>query len=212
MAENNRIYDAIEWYKKNKVWFIDLSAKVEAIIREILKKEDIVYHSIESRVKTLESFKEKAHLDKYKEPIQDITDIVGIRIITLFEKDVYEISQLIKEVFEIDSTKSEDKTDLLDADKMGYKSMHYIAKLKNNKTNLNENNAYEELSFEIQIRSILQHAWAEIEHDRNYKFQGELPKHLKRRFYALSGMLEIADREFNMLAEEVEDYKKSHNE
>ena len=60
---------------------------------------------------------------------------------------------------------------------------------------------FKDLCFEIQVRTALSHAWAEIEHDRGYKLGGELPAHLKRRFNLLSGLLESADLEFNRLTE-----------
>jgi ppGpp synthetase/RelA/SpoT-type nucleotidyltranferase len=147
--------------------------------------------------------------EKYDEPVNEITDLAGIRIIALFEKEIHQISDIIKDLFKIDYKRSEDKSDLLDADKMGYKSIHYIAELNEDKIYATELENFAGLKFEIQIRSILQHAWAEIEHDRNYKFKGKLPKHLQRRFYALAGMLEIADREFNTLSEEVETFRQN---
>lgn len=62
--------------------------------------------------------------------------------------------------------------------------------------------------FEIQVRTALEHAWAEIEHDRGYKLGGKLPSHLNRRFKLLSGLLESADLEFNRLTVEIENYAK----
>lgn len=212
MAEKEILMDALSWYNNNIEKYQTLTDVVESIIREALNNKNIVYHSIESRTKTRESFKRKAKKEKYKDPIREITDLTGIRIITLFEKDVYKISNIIKELFKIDYKNSEDKSDLLDADKMGYKSVHYIAELINDRINKSELSKYENLKFEIQIRSILQHAWAEIEHDRNYKFKGELPKNIQRRFYALSGMLEMADREFNSLDDKVEEYRNKVKE
>lgn len=209
MANRKKVKEAAVWYEKQRNKYLRLTAEIEVILRESLNEKDIIYHSIESRVKTVDSFREKAGRKKYSDPINEITDLTGIRIITLFEKEIHQISDIIKELFEIDYEKSEDKSDLLDADKMGYKSIHYIAELSRNKISETELESYEGLKFEIQIRSILQHAWAEIEHDRNYKFKGELPKHLQRRFYALAGMLEIADREFNTLSEEVEKFRRS---
>jgi len=208
VADKKTVQQDVAWYKEKRHKYEELSNEVKKIIRETLDERNIVFHSIESRAKSVESFKRKSRRNKYKTPREEITDLTGIRVITLFEKDVYEISNIIKELFKIDYSKSEDKSDLLDADKMGYKSVHYIAQLIGNKISDSELIKYEDLNFEIQIRSILQHAWAEIEHDRNYKFRGELPKHLQRRFYSLSGMLEMADREFNDLDNEVEEYKK----
>jgi ppGpp synthetase/RelA/SpoT-type nucleotidyltranferase len=211
MTSRKKINQAVKWYKKKKHNYVDLRAEVEEILREALNENEIVFHSIESRVKSVDSFKEKAARDKYTDPVNEITDLTGIRIITLFEKEIHQISDIIKELFKIDYERSEDKSDLLDADKMGYKSIHYIAELSRDKITATELESFSGLKFEIQIRSILQHAWAEIEHDRNYKFQGHLPKRLQRRFYALAGMLEIADREFNTLAEEVEKYRQKND-
>jgi len=207
MAEKDTVQEAVSWYKENRHIYTELADVVENIIRSTFEKRNIVYHSIESRTKGIKSFKRKAKRDKYLDPINEITDLTGIRIITLFEKDVYEISNIIKELFSIDYAKSEDKSDLLEADKMGYKSVHYIAQLIERCADKNTYIKFKSLNFEIQIRSILQHAWAEIEHDRNYKFKGELPKKIQRRFYSLAGMLEMADREFNLLDKEVKDYK-----
>ncbi|HMA60370.1 MAG TPA: hypothetical protein VKN64_08770 [Halanaerobiales bacterium] len=212
MAEDIKVKKAVNWYKNNRERYKELANNVENIIKEMLIEKDIYYHSIASRAKQVDSFQRKAKREKYTEPLKEITDLAGIRIITLFEKDVYEISDLIKEVFIIDYENSEDKADLLDADKMGYKSVHYIANVTKELVDAELYEQFKDLKFEIQIRSILQHAWAEIEHDRNYKLKGNLPKHLQRRFYALSGMLEMADREFNLLAEEVDEYKKKVKE
>ncbi|MGM0603502.1 MAG: GTP pyrophosphokinase [Bacillota bacterium] len=207
--DNKKVEEAVKWYKNSKKNYKELTEKTASIIRKILKDNKILYQNLESRVKDLESFERKAMRDKYVDPKTEITDLAGVRIITLFEKDVYNISDLIKENFEIDYSNSEDKSDLLDADRMGYKSVHYVASLSEKHLSSEKYSKFSGMLFEIQIRSILQHAWAEIEHDRNYKLKGNLPRHLQRRFYSLAGMLEIADREFNSLAEEVEEYKKN---
>lgn len=210
MANRKKIKKAAKIFEKNRQNYLDLTDEIEVILREALNENNIVFHNIKSRVKTVNSFKEKAAQTKYSDPLKEITDLSGIRIITLFEKEIHQISDIIKNLFKIDYERSEDKADLLDADKMGYKSIHYIAELNADKITATKLEKFAGLKFEIQIRSILQHAWAEIEHDRNYKFKGELPKHLQRRFYALAGMLEIADREFNTLSEEVENYRQQN--
>ncbi len=102
-----------------------------------------------------------------------------------------------------------DQSQLLGSDKLGYRSVHYVAMFDKGRCRLPEYKQYENIYFEIQIRSILQHAWAEIEHDRNYKFSGKLPTQLERRFYLVSGMLECADREFVAIAREIDVYKNT---
>ena len=52
---------------------------------------------------------------------------------------------------------------------------------------------------EVQARTILQHAWAEIEHDIQYKSSATIPHDIKPRLMALAGLLELADREFQAI-------------
>jgi len=52
----------------------------------------------------------------------------------------------------------------------------------------------------------LQHAWAEIEHDLGYKVGATIPVPVRRRFSRLAGLLEIADREFKEIRDELAAY------
>lgn len=195
------------WYQRNRVTYETLARKVEDIIKENLSQKHVQYHSITSRCKSLESYVEKAKNKNYSDPISQITDMAGVRIITYLESDVRQVADIIEELFDIDSENSLDKSQLLGSNILGYRSVHYIAKLSKNRISLPENMAFKNLTFEIQIRSILQHAWAEIEHDRNYKFSGKLPTKIERRFYLVAGMLEMADREFVSISQDIESYR-----
>src|SRR5690606_34771247 len=62
------------------------------------------------------------------------------------------------------------------------------------------------LKFEVQVRTVLQHAWAELAHDRNYKLGGKLPRDMERQLYLYAGMLEIADRGFDELSKQIDIY------
>jgi putative GTP pyrophosphokinase len=196
--------EAVEWYIKNRPIYKKLAQKVESIVAEILELDNISFHIITSRTKDIDSFKVKIRNEKYDDPIQQLTDLAGIRIITYVEDEVKQVCETIENVFEIDKGKSLDKSKDLGIDRVGYKSVHYVAKLKESRLQLPEYKIFENRYFEIQIRTILQHAWAEIEHDRNYKFSGKLPEEIARRFKLLSGTLEIADREFNNIAKEID--------
>ncbi len=80
--------------------------------------------------------------------------------------------------------------------------------LNENRTNLKEYKRYKELKCEIQLRSILQHAWAEIEHDLGYKGEISVPDQYKRSFNRVSALLETADNEFDRLKSELTSYEK----
>ncbi|MEI8086135.1 MAG: hypothetical protein WCG93_07960 [Paludibacter sp.] len=201
------ISTAVNWYIETRPIYEELSHEVENIIHENSYENNPPIHAIFNRTKDIESFAKKIANEKYTDPSSQITDLSAIRIIACVENDLSKISKLIESIFEIDYDNSIDKSKSLGTDKVGYRSIHYVARLPSRLTKLPEYRKFKNLRFEIQIRTLLQHAWAEIEHDRNYKFSGKLPEDLTRRLKVLAGVLELADREFNQIANEVEKYE-----
>jgi hypothetical protein len=138
---------------------------------------------------------------KYTRPLEQITDLAGIRVITYFVDTVDAVEAVIEEQFEV--VEKSNKTKLLEQEeRLGYQSVHYLLRLAPNRVNLDEYQRFRGRTAEIQVRSILQHAWAEIEHDIQYKSVAALPISIRRRFMSLAGMLEIADREFQAIEDE----------
>lgn len=204
-----KIKDAEQWYDNNKMLYERFSKEVEEIITKILKSKNIPYQSVSHRVKEKESYLNKCKSEKYTDPIKQITDVSGIRIIAYTNQDVSNICEILKDEFIIDEGNSGNKAEMLDTDKVGYLSVHYILQLNEKRLGLSEYKLYDNLKCEVQVRTLLQHAWAEIEHDRDYKFAGVLPKDIKRRFYLVAGVLELMDNEFDKLSTEIDEYAKS---
>ena len=209
MESKKTISDAVNWYSEKRPVYEQLSKKIESIIQEIVNDQKIHIHAISSRTKEIDSFKKKIEDPKYTDPINQITDYSGIRIITYVESDLELVCKVLEANFDIDIENSIDKSKTLGVDKVGYRSIHYICKLLSDRIELPEYKKFNGMCFEIQVRTILQHGWAEVEHDKDYKFSGELPLHLKRRFKILAGVLELADREFNEIAHEIDKYSAS---
>lgn len=183
------------------------------LVDELLRQSGIQIHSVVHRVKSEKSALRKLslHPGKYKKP-EDLSDLLGIRIITYFPKDVDQVAAVLAKEFSIDREHSEDKRKLLDPDKFGYLSLHFAASLSTQRKSLAEYKRFADISFEIQVRSILQHAWAEIEHDLGYKAEGSLPDEMRRSFSRLAGLLELADEEFERLRNRLGDYEKHVDE
>jgi ppGpp synthetase/RelA/SpoT-type nucleotidyltranferase len=203
--DQNKKQEINNWYIGVRPIYKKLSIKVESIITELLEENNINVHNVYSRAKDIDSFSSKVSKKGYTNPEKDIHDLAGIRVISYVESDLEIISNIIKETFKIDEKNSIDKKKELGIDKVGYQSVHFVAELKSDRISLPEYRKFKNLKFEIQIRTILQHAWAEIEHDRNYKFSGQLPEEIKRRFTVLAGALELADREFNSIAHAIDE-------
>lgn len=196
--------EVVDWYIKNRPVYKQLANKVEILLSEMFESKGVSYHMITSRAKTVESLQGKIAGGKYENPVEQVHDFAGVRIITYVEDEIEVICKIIEDLFEVNKEHSSNKSDDLGIDKVGYKSVHYVATLDSRRLKLPEYMKFENKSFEIQVRTILQHAWAEIEHDRNYKFSGKLPPTLGRRFKILAGVLEMADREFNDISNQID--------
>jgi putative GTP pyrophosphokinase len=168
-------------------------------------------HKIEHRTKSVESFLHKLQTKKYADPFQDIKDFVGLRIVTYYPDDVSRIADLLKDEFVIDKEHSRDEFAQLNVDEFGYRSIHLVVRLKKPRTSLPEWNAFLSLCAEIQIRSVLQHAWASISHKLDYKTAAQAPPELRRQLFRLSALLELADQEFRSLREDIHEIKKRYS-
>lgn len=197
------------WYDENRTYHDTYCIKIKNLLEEIIKMKRVPYQSITSRVKGKKSFLEKCKKDKYNDPINEIMDIIGVRIIAYTNSDVLAICKIIENEFIIDKENSINKSDQLGDNEFGYLSMHYVVKLNKRRSTLPEYETFKCIKVEIQVRTLLQHAWAEIEHDRNYKFGGVLPKEIKRRFFLAAGILEMVDREFQNISDDIDRYVNS---
>ncbi|MEK4131622.1 hypothetical protein NYE67_18520 [Solibacillus sp. FSL W8-0474] len=202
-----------EWYEEIRPLYEMLGKKVKDIIEDMLSEGGIQVHSIDFRAKEVDSFVKKAIKDKYTYPQEEIHDLVGIRVITFVKSDVIKVCDVIKPLFKIDNDNSSDKGKELGDNKVGYRSVHYVAELTESRTDLPENKKYKGIKFEIQVRTILEHAWADISHDKDYKFKGVLPveNDIKRRFSLAAATLELLDREFDNISKEIDEYENVLN-
>jgi len=200
---------AINDYQKERPLYEAFTRVVESILKEALRASAIKVSSVESRTKALESFADKAAgrseqdigAPKYARPLEDITDMAAARVITFFLKDIDRVDQLIKSEFLV-KERIDKSADLVKEDRLGYQSVHYVVQLRRSRAELSEYSRFAALKAEIQLRTVLQHAWAEIEHDIQYKSVDAIPSiTLRRRFTSLAGLLEIADREFQAVQE-----------
>jgi putative GTP pyrophosphokinase len=187
--------------------YSSLGKKCLEILRELLEVDNISMHHITTRTKDRDSLSKKIDTkeNKYSD-ITEITDICGIRIITYLDSDVDKVANIIEKEFSIDAANSIDKR-ALKADQFGYRSLHYVVSLSETRLKLTENKKFKSYKIEIQVRSILQHAWAEIEHDLGYKGEFSVPEHFKRNFNRLAALLETADIEFDRLKKDLTQYE-----
>lgn len=208
---NNRL---IEKFESQKVIYEAFEKKCVGIVTELLMAYKLKYHVIESRVKETKSFRDKIERkiaeNEEINGIQDITDILGLRIITYYEDFVDEIVNMLKQEFKVDVKNSVDKRNK--DDRFGYSSVHLILELNEERTGLFENHRFNGLKFEIQIRSLLQHAWAVVSHELKYKNENSFPEEMSRKLARQSGLLEEVDDNFILIRKMREEYSGNVDE
>jgi ppGpp synthetase/RelA/SpoT-type nucleotidyltranferase len=188
----------LQQYREQVPALEQLSKIVYDQLRQVLHEQSVELSAIEYRVKTEHSLAGKLERkgDKYAS-LEDITDLVGLRIITFYTDDVDKVAAIVQQLYDVDWTNSIDKRKAHELTSFGYNSLHYICRLKGGSA-----------PFEIQMRTALQHVWSAIEHDIGYKGAVKLPPEYRRQFSRLAGMLELADDEFSRLRTTMTDYRR----
>lgn len=188
----------MQQYRERRPSLELLAKEAYEVLSSALREQGIYVTAIEYRVKAENSLAGKLELKgaKYKS-IDDITDLVGMRVITFYTDDVDKVAAIAKSVFDIDWKESVDKRKLHQLDSFGYNSLHYICRMKSGGPR-----------FELQMRTGLQHVWSTIEHDIRYKGDVKIPREYARQFSRLAGMLELIDDEFSRLRTVLTDYRR----
>ncbi len=212
MRERDRL-SMVDAYKEKMPLYEAYTKKIGELIKALLEEttisKNIRIHSVTSRPKEIDKFSEKVRREgkEYKK-FSDVTDLSGVRIICYYKDDVDKVAEIIKDNFLVHHELSIDKREVLDPDKFGYLSLHYVVELSQERAKLKEYERFKKLLCEVQIRTILQHAWAEIEHDLGYKSHVEVPRDSRRRFCRLAGLLELGDDEFYAIREDIARYSE----
>lgn len=202
--------EILEQYAKSRGVFLDFTSTLSTLVHTLLARGGVQVHAVTHRCKDQTSLAEKlSRPEKTYNALSDVTDLVGLRITTYFANDVDLVASLLENEFKIDQQSSIDKRKYADPDRFGYSSLHYVVELGPARTQLPEYSRYAGLKCEVQVRSILQHAWAEIEHDLGYKSAAGVPAEVRRRFARVAGLLELADDEFSHIRIALRTYEAS---
>jgi ppGpp synthetase/RelA/SpoT-type nucleotidyltranferase len=202
-----------EWYGANSALLRTAEKTFRNLIHLLLSGIDgVPLPKVLSRVKDRDECVKKFQR-KYQAELEEseteyeirnhITDILGVRVVCLYESNIQAVVSALRSSFDVvDVT---DKTKELEEkeDRFGYKGLHLDLRLDAKRKKLPEYEKLSEFQFEVQVRTIAQDAWSEIDHKLKYK--KDLPRDLKRRVYNLAGLFELADREFDSIRQATDD-------
>lgn len=190
--------DDVEKFRRDHPLYAACAARFERLIREIIQESGIDVHVIESRVKSVDSFSEKIKRPGkfYSNPLADMPDIIGCRVIVHYGDDVGRVVDVLSREFSVVEHEGGHQPDKLDVDKFGYLSVHLVVAVGEARRELLEWRFYSNFRAEIQIRTVIQHAWSAVSHALQYKQGVAIPSKLQRRLVRIAGMFELADDEF----------------
>lgn len=198
---------AVQEYAAQQPALVAAGGQAIALVTSILDEAGINYLSVTGRTKSVASFAEKAARTSagrplYPDPLRQITDQIGVRIITYVRDDVAAVAGLLGDQVVVHDDRDMGQETASEG-RFGYASRHLLVGLDPAREG---QPPYAELTgrlVQVQIRTVLQHAWAEFEHDIRYK--GTVPAEhapdFDRRFTLAAGLLELADREFSTIRE-----------
>lgn len=204
--------ELISKYEGQYPQYVELANRVRQLLADLL--EDISIQMIECRAKTVDSLAEKVCRPgkNYSHELSSLPDLAGVRVIAHYLADIDSINSVIRKTFEVIESESDDKADALDVDKFGYRSVHFVVTQKPERLNLPEWKKFQGMKVEIQVRTVLQHAWAAVSHALSYKHEEDVAKPLRRKLNRLAGLFELADEQFCELRSEREDLSVRYDE
>jgi ppGpp synthetase/RelA/SpoT-type nucleotidyltranferase len=182
-----------------------------ALITGILDDARMNYLSVTGRTKSVTSFAAKAVRTRdgvplYSDPLRQITDQLGVRVITYVHRDVAAVADLLADQFQVLDDRDLGQETASEG-RFGYASRHVLLAPKSGSKAQSDHPGLAGHVASVQIRTVLQHAWAEFEHDIRYK--GTIPEEhvpdLDRRFTLAAGLLELADREFSAIRDRIQE-------
>ncbi len=222
-ADREPVREAVRTYASRQPQLAAATAAYVTLIRTLLDDAGIDYLSVTGRTKSVASFAAKANRTEdgkplYPEPLEQITDQIGVRVITYVHSDVAAVAELLAdELTMLDDRDLGEET--ARSGRFGYASRHLLVRTTDTSDGVAPGEAEPEVAqadvdqaelagqrASVQVRTVLQHAWAEFEHDIRYK--GNVPEDaaadLDRRFTLAAGLIELADREFATIRERIQ--------
>jgi predicted RNase H-like nuclease/ppGpp synthetase/RelA/SpoT-type nucleotidyltranferase len=207
-VDTDPVRAAVRTYAETQPELRRATDRYVALVTRLLDDAGINYLSVTGRTKSVASFAAKADrtvdgVPLFRDPLEEITDQVGVRVITYLRSDVTAVADLLGDQLEVLDDRDMGQETARQG-RFGYASRHLLVRVDADRGAATE--SLRGRRAQVQVRTVLQHAWAEFEHAIRYK--GTIPEEhapeLDRRFTLAAGLLELADREFSMIRDQLQ--------
>ncbi|MCX5709973.1 MAG: RelA/SpoT domain-containing protein [Candidatus Omnitrophica bacterium] len=207
MEDLNQCLEKLEReYQDKKILYDKFRFEIVKQLNELLAQPGVMtVVPIESRLKELASIRDKCErLNITPQKLGEITDLVGLRVVLISNKDSVKVCDIIERNFDV--LEKEDTRQRLADNQFGYGSIHYLVRPPKDWLNLPTLRGLNGLIAEVQVRTASQHIWATVSHNLQYKKINDVPVPLRRSINRVAALLELVDLEFDRVLTERKDY------
>jgi ppGpp synthetase/RelA/SpoT-type nucleotidyltranferase len=190
-------------YKLSATLCEQFANEMERQLREVLLQDKSISSelTIQSRVKSLNSvFQEIENKSSGVKSIRELDDMIGLRVVLVFKREVDIVCQLIRDTFHVISEKNTQAK--LSEREFGYSSVHFIVEPPAGWQTMPTFKKANGFRAEIQVRSGAQHIWASASHVLQYKQERDVPPPVRRAISRVAALLETVDLEFERVLAE----------
>ena len=190
-------------YVESLKLYEEYAARIRNLIQDLVEVEGVEFYAIEGWAEPPAELLQM--LSTLEEKDLAGVDLVTIRVLLRFPADVLRIESLIKSEFDVDTSRSlpSNSRVLKDPGRFGYPAVVYILSLSQSRSTLKEWEKYKDLNFRLELRTLLQEAWATILPKVSQTVGRESEEEFTRELFLLGAMLEKADKGFLTLRDEI---------
>ncbi len=190
-------------YVESLKLYEEYAARIRNLIQDLVEVEGVEFYAIEGWAEPPAELLQM--LSTLEEKDLAGVDLVTIRVLLRFPADVLRIESLIKSEFDVDPSRSlpSNSRVLKDPGRFGYPAVVYILSLSQSRSTLKEWEKYKDLNFRLELRTLLQEAWATILPKVSQTVGRESEEEFTRELFLLGAMLEKADKGFLTLRDEI---------
>lgn len=205
--DDSEIAKAVAEYEAEYPTCVRFADALRVVVSELVSQAAVETDSVTGRAKEPTSVRGKFRRHESYFSLEDVTDKVGVRVVTRYSSDVDRVCDVLTAEFgvleDVDHRAASVET-------FGYSSRHLVLILGPTRKGLPEWRQYGELRAEVQVRSILQHAWASISHGLDYKSDKEVPDEVRRKLFRVAALLETGDDLFDSFRNDVTSLRASY--
>lgn len=187
-------------------WGLYVAKKINEALLTAGLPNNFIKIPTEPRVKTIESAIGKQGRKGYTDPLQQMTDLVGVRFVVLLSDEVRLVCEAIQGEASWNASVARDVSEEIKRNTklFDYQSQHYEVRPEQSMV-LDGLNITPDMCCEVQVRTLLQHAYAEMVHDNIYKPTGPVPVQAERHVARSMALMETTDELFSQTMKYLKD-------